>query len=101
MLLARGSLMMSYGLATQGPRVMRRARLGLRRPLARMSSAATEVAPGGAVAGEVEDNRVPVTLLSGFLGAGKTSLLRHMLTNKEGLKIGVIVNDLAAVRVIV
>ena len=32
---------------------------------------------------EVEDTRVPVTLLSGFLGAGKTSLLRHVLANRE------------------
>ena len=37
------------------------------------------------------------TCVMGRNGVGKTSLLRHMLTNKEGLKIGVIVNDLAAV----
>lgn len=41
---------------------------------------------------EVEDKRVPITLLSGFLGTGKTTLLRHTLQNKEGLKVGTVVN---------
>jgi hypothetical protein len=40
----------------------------------------------------------PVTLLSGFLGTGKTTSLKHLLENKEGLRIGVIVNDVAEVR---
>merc|ERR1719160_2188991 len=39
--------------------------------------------------------KVPVTILCGFLGAGKTTLVRHILQNREGLKVGVVVNDVA------
>lgn len=43
--------------------------------------------------------KLRVTVLSGFLGAGKTSLLNHVLHNREGLKVEVIVNDMSEINV--
>ncbi|MCY3567384.1 MAG: GTP-binding protein, partial [Chloroflexi bacterium] len=36
---------------------------------------------------------IPVTIISGFLGAGKTSLLNHILNADHGLRVAVLVND--------
>jgi G3E family GTPase len=38
--------------------------------------------------------RLPVTVISGFLGSGKTTLVNHILANRHGLKVAVIVNEI-------
>lgn len=43
--------------------------------------------------------KVPITLLVGYLGAGKTTLMNHILNNQKGYKVAVIVNDIGEVNV--
>ena len=45
------------------------------------------------------DDRIPVTVLSGSLGAGKTTVLNHVLTADHGLEVAVVVNDMGEVNV--
>lgn len=42
---------------------------------------------------------LPVTVLSGFLGSGKTTVLNHILHNREKMKVAIIVNDLSSVNI--
>ena len=46
-----------------------------------------------------KDKRIPVSLLTGYLGAGKTTVLNHILANQEGYKVAVIVNDIGEVNI--
>ena len=43
--------------------------------------------------------QVPVLLLTGYLGSGKTTLVNHILSNKKGIKFAVIVNDIGEVNI--
>jgi len=42
---------------------------------------------------------IPILLLTGYLGSGKTTLVNHILTNKRGVKFAVIVNDIGEVNI--
>lgn len=46
-----------------------------------------------------ENKVVPITVLTGYLGAGKTTLINHVLNNQEGFKVAVIVNDIGEVNI--
>lgn len=45
------------------------------------------------------ENKIPVTILSGYLGSGKTTILNHVLRNRQGMKVAVIVNDIGEVNI--
>ncbi|MBP3597531.1 MAG: GTP-binding protein [Clostridia bacterium] len=47
----------------------------------------------------MERKIVPVTLLTGYLGSGKTTLINHVLSNQEGYKVAVIVNDIGEINI--
>lgn len=48
---------------------------------------------------DITSNRLPVTVLSSFLGAGKTKILSHILNNRENKKVAVIVNDMSEINI--
>lgn len=43
--------------------------------------------------------KIPVTVITGFLGSGKTTLIRHLMANPQGRRLAVLVNEFGAVGV--
>lgn len=47
----------------------------------------------------MKTREIPVLLLTGYLGSGKTTLVNHILSNKQGIRFAVIVNDIGEVNI--
>ena len=47
----------------------------------------------------IENKEIPVLLLTGYLGSGKTTLVNRILNNRQGIKFAVIVNDIGEVNI--
>ena len=59
----------------------------------RFDRAAKELQPANAAANSMSIAKVPCTIVTGFLGAGKTTLVRNVLQHATGRRLAVIVNE--------
>ncbi|MCJ8278698.1 MAG: GTP-binding protein [Rivularia sp. ALOHA_DT_140] len=48
---------------------------------------------------KLSNQKTPVTIITGFLGSGKTTLLNNILTNRDNLKIAVLVNEFGEINI--
>ena len=48
---------------------------------------------------EINISKLPVTVISGFLEAGKTTVLSNILNNRQDKKVAVIVNDMSEINI--
>ena len=46
-----------------------------------------------------EHQPIPVIIIGGFLGAGKTTVLNYILSEQHGVRVGVLVNDFGAINI--
>jgi len=94
----RHSSIRSTGTAVTIPCCFQRSSQSVKRgPLFKLFSSATSTEEKSK---DVEDEKkIPMTLLAGFLGSGKTTTLQNLLINNDGLKIGIIVNDVASINI--
>lgn len=88
---------MFYSAAIASPQFLRiRSNTSIRRVGAVTMSATVTSSVDGP---KTKAGKIPIVILGGFLGAGKTTALKRLLENTDGIKVGTVVNDVASVNI--